>query len=183
VIPGGTYSPGEGGTTTCVVADRWGNLVAATPSANGPYAVCPELGVAHGNRLRSMNTTAGHPNRIEPGKRPRITLTPTLVTKEGRGVIGIEVNVALLALFALNTPQPHPRCSEQSYPSNTTGSGASFLPVDRNGRGTACGSPASMAGTSNGCPAGTLPDSPSSTPSIAITTSRTGPPAAKSNWR
>jgi gamma-glutamyltranspeptidase/glutathione hydrolase len=91
VIPGGTYSPGEGGTTTCVVADRWGNLVAATPSANGPYAVCPKLGVAHGNRLRSMNTTAGHPNRIEPGKRPRITLTPTLVTKEGRGVIGISV--------------------------------------------------------------------------------------------
>ncbi|MHC4726720.1 MAG: gamma-glutamyltransferase family protein [Planctomycetota bacterium] len=87
----GTYRPGPGGTTTCVVADRWGNFVAATPSGNGPYAVCEELGVAHGNRLRSLNTTEGHPNRIEPGKRPRITLTPTIVLKDGKAVIAISV--------------------------------------------------------------------------------------------
>ena len=87
----GTYRPGPGGTTTCVVADRWGNVVAATPSANRPYAICNELGVAHGNRLRSLNTTAGHPNRIEPGKRPRITLTPTIVLKDGKAVIAISV--------------------------------------------------------------------------------------------
>ncbi len=87
----GTYRPGPGGTTTCVAADRWGNLVAATPSGNGPYAVCNELGVAHGNRLRSLNTTAGHPNRIEPGKRPRITLTPTIVLKDSKAVIAISV--------------------------------------------------------------------------------------------
>jgi len=87
----GTYRPGPGGTTTCVVADRWGNFVAATPSGNRPYAVCNELGVAHGNRLRSLNTTAGHPNRIEPGKRPRITLTPTIVLKDGKAVIAISV--------------------------------------------------------------------------------------------
>lgn len=31
---GGAFRPGIGGTTTCVVADRWGNVVAATPSAN-----------------------------------------------------------------------------------------------------------------------------------------------------
>ncbi len=87
----GAYRPGPGGTTTCVVADRWGNLVAATPSGNRPYALCRELGVAHGNRLRSLNTTAGHPNRIEPGKRPRITLTPTIVLKDGKAVIAISV--------------------------------------------------------------------------------------------
>ncbi|NQT04300.1 MAG: gamma-glutamyltransferase [Planctomycetes bacterium] len=87
----GTYRPGPGGTTTCVVADRWGNFVAATPSGNGPYAVCEELGVSHGNRLRSLNTTTGHPNRIEPGKRPRITLTPTIVLKDGKAVIAISV--------------------------------------------------------------------------------------------
>ncbi|MFQ6035199.1 MAG: gamma-glutamyltransferase family protein [Sedimentisphaerales bacterium] len=87
----GKYRPGRGGTTTCVVADRWGNLVAATPSGNGPYAVCRELGVAHGNRLRSLNTTAGHPNRIQPGKRPRITLTPTIVLKDGKAVMAISV--------------------------------------------------------------------------------------------
>jgi gamma-glutamyltranspeptidase/glutathione hydrolase len=47
--------------------------------------------VTQGNRLRSLNTTPGHPNRIQPGKRPRITLTPTLVTKDGRPVMAISV--------------------------------------------------------------------------------------------
>jgi len=75
----------------CVVADRWGNMVSATPSGNGPYTICQSLGVAHGNRLRSLNTTPGHPNRIEPGKRPRITLTPTMVLKDGKAVIAISV--------------------------------------------------------------------------------------------
>lgn len=87
----GKYRPGPGGTTTCVVADRWGNFVSATPSGNSPYHVCGPLGIAHGNRLRSLNTTPGHPNRIEPGKRPRITLTPTLVLKDGAPVMAISV--------------------------------------------------------------------------------------------
>jgi len=79
-------------TTTCVVADRWGNVVAATPSCN----LCgnqPDhrTGVVQGNRLRCMNTNPAHPNRLEPGKRPRVTLTPTLVTREGRAVAAISV--------------------------------------------------------------------------------------------
>ena len=85
------YRPGPGGTTTCVVADKWGNFVAATPSGNPPYNICEPLGIAHGNRLRSLNTAEGHPNRIEPGKRPRITLTPTLVMKDGIPIMGISV--------------------------------------------------------------------------------------------
>jgi gamma-glutamyltranspeptidase/glutathione hydrolase len=85
------HRPWRGGTTTCVVADRWGNMVSATPSGNRPYAVCKELGVGHGNRLRSLNTTEGHPNRIEPGKRPRITLTPTIVLKDGKPIVAISV--------------------------------------------------------------------------------------------
>jgi gamma-glutamyltranspeptidase / glutathione hydrolase len=88
---GGTYTPGDGGTTTCVVTDRWGNMVAATPSANPPYSVCEPLGFSFGNRLRSLNTIPGHPNRIEPGKRPRITLTPTMVMKDGECVMAISV--------------------------------------------------------------------------------------------
>lgn len=87
----GQHRPGPGGTTTCVVADKWGNMVSATPSGNSPYTVCAELGLAHGNRLRSLNTTPGHPNRIEQGKRPRITLTPTLVLKDGKPIAAISV--------------------------------------------------------------------------------------------
>ena len=70
-------------TTTCLVADRDGNVVAATPSGwDGVLA--GHTGVVLGSRLRSFNTWRGHPNCIEPGKRPRITLTPTLVLRQGR---------------------------------------------------------------------------------------------------
>ncbi len=78
-------------TTTCVVADRWGNVVAATPSCNLLSNRPGPSGVNQGNRIRSLNTAPGHPNRVEPGKRPRITLTPTLVTKDGKPVLAISV--------------------------------------------------------------------------------------------
>lgn len=88
----GVIRPGAGGTTTCVVADRWGNVVSATPSAN-VAAGCEggDAGVTYGNRLASLNTTPGHPNCIQPGKLPRITLTPTLVLKDGRPILAISV--------------------------------------------------------------------------------------------
>ena len=89
---GGVFRPDVGGTTTCVVADRWGNVVSATPSANVYHAGgTGTTGVSYGNRLRSLNTTPGHPNCIEPGKRPRITLTPTLVLKDGAPILAISV--------------------------------------------------------------------------------------------
>jgi gamma-glutamyltranspeptidase/glutathione hydrolase len=86
------FRPGIGGTTTCVVADRWGNVVSATPSANVARGHgAGAAGVTYGNRLRSLNTTPGHPNCIEAGKRPRITLTPTLVMRKGKPVLAISV--------------------------------------------------------------------------------------------
>ena len=92
VKEGAGFTPWGDGTTTCVVADKWGNVVAATPSANVDRSYDGgRTGVTHGNRLRSLNTTQGHPNVIEPGKRPRITLTPTLVLKDGKPVMGLSV--------------------------------------------------------------------------------------------
>jgi gamma-glutamyltranspeptidase / glutathione hydrolase len=88
----GEYWPGEHGTTTCVVVDKWGNMVAATPSANPEYSVCETLGIAHNTRLSSLNTQKQHPNSLQPGKRPRITLTPTLVLKDGKPVLGMSIN-------------------------------------------------------------------------------------------
>lgn len=88
----GQYWPGEHGTTTCVVVDKWGNLVAATPSANPEYAICESLGIAHNTRLSSLNTQKGHPNSIQPGKRPRITLTPTIVLKDGKPILAMSIN-------------------------------------------------------------------------------------------
>jgi gamma-glutamyltranspeptidase/glutathione hydrolase len=78
-------------TTTCVVADRWGNMVAATPSCNLVGNKPGPSGVTQGNRVRSLNTTPDHPNRVQPGKRPRVTLTPTLVTRDGKPLIAISV--------------------------------------------------------------------------------------------
>lgn len=87
----GEYRPGEEGTTTVVVVDKWGNVVAATPSSNPEYAICEDLGIAHNTRLSSLNTERGHPNSLEPGKRPRITLTPTIVLEKGKPVLAMSV--------------------------------------------------------------------------------------------
>ena len=87
----GQFWPGEKGTTTCVVADKWGNVVAATPSANPDFGICESLGIAHNTRLSSLNTQKGHPNSLEPGKRPRITLTPTIVLKNGLPILAMSV--------------------------------------------------------------------------------------------
>jgi gamma-glutamyltranspeptidase/glutathione hydrolase len=77
-------------TTTCVVADATGNVVAATPSGFSGV-VAGKTGVWLGSRLQSFNAWQGHPNCIEPGKRPRITLTPTLVLKDGKPVLAVSV--------------------------------------------------------------------------------------------
>ncbi|MFZ0391909.1 MAG: gamma-glutamyltransferase [Calditrichia bacterium] len=82
----------QGGTTTLCVADRWGNVVATTPSGLGSTAGAGgETGIIHGARLVSLNTWKGHPNCIEAGKRPRITLTPTLVVKNNKPVMAISI--------------------------------------------------------------------------------------------
>jgi gamma-glutamyltranspeptidase/glutathione hydrolase len=77
-------------TTTCLVADRWGNVVAATPSG-WSGVVAGKTGVWLGSRLQSFNLWKGHPNCLQPGKRPRITLTPTLVFKDGKPVLAVSV--------------------------------------------------------------------------------------------
>ncbi len=77
-------------TTTCLAADRFGNFVAATPSG-WSGVVAGDTGVWLGSRLQSFNLWDDHPNVIEPGKRPRITLSPTLVLRDGRPVLAISV--------------------------------------------------------------------------------------------
>ena len=71
--------------TTCVnVVDKDGNLFSATPSGAWlPAVVAGDTGVLMGQRLQSSLTDANSPNVVAPGKRPRITLTPTLVLKGG----------------------------------------------------------------------------------------------------
>jgi gamma-glutamyltranspeptidase/glutathione hydrolase len=77
-------------TTTCVVADRFGNVVAATPSG-WTGVVAGDTGVWLGSRLQSFNVWEDHPNVIVPGKLPRVTLSPTLVLRDNRPVLAISV--------------------------------------------------------------------------------------------
>jgi gamma-glutamyltranspeptidase/glutathione hydrolase len=77
-------------TTTCLAADAAGNFVAATPSG-WSGALAGRTGVWLGSRLQSFNNWPHSPNRIAPGKRPRITLSPTLVLKAGRPVLAVSV--------------------------------------------------------------------------------------------
>jgi len=72
--------PWHGGTTVMCVTDKFGNVIAATPSGLSSTAgVAGRTGIIHGSRLSSLNTFAGTPDVIQPGKRPRITLSPTLL--------------------------------------------------------------------------------------------------------
>jgi gamma-glutamyltranspeptidase/glutathione hydrolase len=46
--------------------------------------VAGDTGVLLGQRMQSFLLEEGHPNVLQPGKRPRVTLTPTLVLKDGK---------------------------------------------------------------------------------------------------
>ena len=84
--------PWHGGTTVMCVTDKFGNVIVATPSGLSSTAgVAGHTGIIHGSRLSSLNTFAGTPNVIQPGKRPRITLSPTLLLHDSYPVMAISV--------------------------------------------------------------------------------------------
>jgi gamma-glutamyltranspeptidase / glutathione hydrolase len=84
--------PWHGGTTVMCVTDKFGNVIAATPSGLSSTArVAGRTGIIHGSRLSSLNTFKGTPNVIQPGKRPRITLSPTLLFHDNQAVMAISV--------------------------------------------------------------------------------------------
>jgi gamma-glutamyltranspeptidase / glutathione hydrolase len=74
------------------VTDKFGNVIAATPSGLSSTAgVAGHTGIIHGSRLSSLNTFAGTPNVVQSGKRPRITLSPTLLFHNNDPVLAISV--------------------------------------------------------------------------------------------
>jgi gamma-glutamyltranspeptidase/glutathione hydrolase len=77
--------------TTCVnVVDRSRNVFSATPSGAWlPSVIAGDTGIPLGIRMQSLLLTAGHPNQLEPGKRPRVTLSPTLVLKDGKPFLAL----------------------------------------------------------------------------------------------
>jgi gamma-glutamyltranspeptidase/glutathione hydrolase len=76
----------RGDTVHIDVIDRWGNMVAATPSGGWLQSspVIPGLGFPLNSRAQAFFLEEGLPSSLAPGKRPRTTLTPTIAFENGQ---------------------------------------------------------------------------------------------------
>jgi gamma-glutamyltranspeptidase/glutathione hydrolase len=76
---------GRGDTCHIDVADRFGNLVSATPSGGWLQSspTIPELGFCLGSRAQMFRLEEGSPSALIPGRRPRCTLSPTIAFRRG----------------------------------------------------------------------------------------------------
>jgi gamma-glutamyltranspeptidase/glutathione hydrolase len=89
----GTKAPDSPGDTTCVNAvDKDGNLFSATPSSGwvlGGAFIAGDTGVPLSNRMQAFDLDPASPNVLVGGKRPRTTLTPTIVLKDAKPFLAI----------------------------------------------------------------------------------------------
>jgi gamma-glutamyltranspeptidase/glutathione hydrolase len=81
----GAGEPTRGDTVHLDVADRFGNLISATPSGGWLQSspTIPALGWPLGTRAQMFWLEEGLPSSLAPGKRPRTTLSPGLVLRDG----------------------------------------------------------------------------------------------------
>ncbi len=81
----------RGDTCHIDVVDRWGNIVSVTPSGGWLQSspTIPELGFCLGTRLQMTWLDESAPAALRPGARPRTTLTPTLVLRDGRAMMAL----------------------------------------------------------------------------------------------
>ncbi|NOJ59927.1 gamma-glutamyltransferase [Arthrobacter sp. 260] len=81
----------RGDTCHIDVVDQWGNMVSATPSGGWLQSspTIPELGFCLGSRLQMTWLEDGAPSTLRSGKRPRTTLTPTLILKDSLPVVAL----------------------------------------------------------------------------------------------
>ena len=75
----------RGDTVHLDIIDRWGNMISATPSGGWFQSspVIPELGFPLGTRVQMFWLAEGLPSSLIPGARPRTTLSPTLIERDG----------------------------------------------------------------------------------------------------
>jgi gamma-glutamyltranspeptidase/glutathione hydrolase len=82
------------GTTTIEAADKEGWVVSVTPSGGWvPACIAGHTGVGMSQRMQSfvLDSALNPFNVVEPGKRPRVTLTPTLAMKDGKPFLAFAV--------------------------------------------------------------------------------------------
>jgi gamma-glutamyltranspeptidase/glutathione hydrolase len=79
-------------TTHMTIADRWGNVVSYTftiEQTGGSGMVVPGRGFLLNNELTDFNFATGTKNSPAPGKRPRSSISPTIVFKHGRPAVAL----------------------------------------------------------------------------------------------
>ena len=81
-------------TTNLTVADKWGNVVEYTltiEQTGGSGIVVPGRGFLLNNELTDFSTEYDptDPNRLEPGKRPRSSMSPTIILKDGEPFLAL----------------------------------------------------------------------------------------------
>ena len=127
-----TATPGGTTTTHITVADARGTVVSYTftiESTGGNGIVVPGRGFLLNNELTDFNfNSLVHPNRVEGGKRPRSSMSPTIVLRDGRPVLavgspgGATIITTVLQILVdrldLGTPLPQaiaaPRASQRN---------------------------------------------------------------------
>ncbi len=106
--PAANPGPSEPDTSYACVVDRWGNAFSATPSDSfGATPMVPGLGMIISSRGTQTWLEPGHPSRLEPGKRPRLTPNPAMAFKNGRlfmpfGTPGGDMQVQAMVQMFLN---------------------------------------------------------------------------------
>lgn len=81
-------------TTNLTVADKWGNVVEYTltiEQTGGSGIVVPGRGFLLNNELTDFSTVydPADPNRIQPGKRPRSSMSPTIILEDGKPFLAL----------------------------------------------------------------------------------------------
>ena len=155
-------SPGDAAkeTTHLTVSDAQGNIVSYTctiESDGGNGMVVPGYGFLLNNELTDFNipadSTAPHPNVAEPGKRPRSSISPTIVLKDGKPILAlgspggstIITTVVQMLVQHIDFGMPiadalaAPRISQRNSPDASSQAEAAFLgtaeAADLTGRG------------------------------------------------
>ena len=130
-------------TTHLVTSDKWGNVVSYTftiESTGGSGLVVPGWGFLLNNELTDFNyDSTTHPNRVEGGKRPRSSMSPTIVLRDGKPFLALGspggstiITTVLQILFdrldqGMTLPQAiaDPRASQRN--TSTTSAEPAFL--------------------------------------------------------
>ena len=150
-------------TTHLVTSDKWGNVVSYTftiESTGGSGLVVPGWGFLLNNELTDFNyDSTTHPNRVEGGKRPRSSMSPTIVLRSGKPFLALGspggstiITTVLQILFdrldqGMTLPQAiaDPRASQRNTIDDERGT---CLPLEHTSHGAARG--AAIAFTNGG---------------------------------